>query len=425
MILTGLVIVHIVILLNLKFTAWPEIFSFSYLFNNGFDLYKDMVHPYTPLLTLLLSFLYKLFGYNVWVVKLFTYLLVLINDLLIFKITIKLTNKSKWGIFAVIFYVLTQSFLDGNQLWFDFAISTPILFCIWLILNKKYFWTGVVLAVAFLVKQNSLLFLPLLLIFANNIKNSIKLLFGAMLPVIPFAIYLYLGSSFADFFNWTLIYPSQYWTNFPNYVQILPTSRQLLVLIILFMPSIYLFVTREFKNKLLIIGSLLVSLVLIYPRFSFFHFQTGIAFLSIIFGVVSSYIKKPILIYAYLLLLLFLIPKDWGKSTRFIDDNSLLVEKSEKVYLLGSHSLNYVFSNSLPPKPWIDNYGWYFDIPGIQQKLIDGWKIDPPVYIYWSIPQTGNWYDLGVYQPTEVVKYIRDNYQKIEEQNGVEIWKLK
>lgn len=425
MILTVLMLVHIVTLFNLKFTAWPEIFSFPYLFNNGFDLYKDMVHPYTPLLTLLLSFLYKLFGYNVWVVKSITCLLVLINDLLIFRITIKLTNKSKWGIFAVIFYALTQPFLDGNQLWFDFAISTPILLGVFLILNKKYFLTGIALAVAFLIKQNSALFFAPALIYAFKDKKIFRLLVGALLTVTPFAIYLYQGSSIIDFFNWTLIYPSEYWTSFPNYVQMLPTNRQFLILIILFIPSLYLLVTKEFKNKLLLFGALLISVILIYPRFSFFHFQTGIAFLAIIFGVVNSYIKKPILIYAYLILLLFLTPKDWGKNVRFVDDNSLLIEKSEKVYLLGSHSLNYVISNSLPPKPWIDNYGWYFEIPGIQQKMIDGWKVDPPKFVYLSKPEQGNWYDLGTYQPKRIVEYINMNYLKVDNINTVEVWRLK
>lgn len=425
MILTVLLLTHIVLLLNLNFTAWPEIFSFPYLFNNGFDLYRDMVHPYTPLLTLLLSFLYKLFGYNVGVIKLFTYCLILINDLLIFKITTKLTNKSKWGILAVMFYVLTQSFLDGNQLWFDFAITTPTLLGIFLILNKKYFLTGIALAVAFLIKQNSGLFFAPAVIYAFKDKKLLKLLAGALLTVTPFAIYLYLDSSIADFFSWTLIYPSKYWTSFPNYVQMLPTNRQLLVLIILFVPSLYLFVTSEFKNRFLLFGSLLISLILIYPRFSFFHFQTGIAFLAIVFGVVSSCIKKPVFLYAYLILLLLSMPKDWGRNTRFIDDNKLLVEKSEKVYLLGPHSLNYVFSNSLPPKPWIDNYGWYFEIPGIQQKMIDGWKIDPPKFVYISKPEQGNWYDLGTYQPKEVVKYINMNYLKVDDINSVEIWRLK
>ena len=72
MILTVLALVHIVILFNLRFTSWPEMFSFPYLLNNGFNLYKDMIHAYTPLLTIFLANLFRLFGYNVWIVEIFT-----------------------------------------------------------------------------------------------------------------------------------------------------------------------------------------------------------------------------------------------------------------------------------------------------------------------------------------------------------------
>jgi hypothetical protein len=415
--------IHIVLLLNLRFTAWPEMFSFPYLYNNGFNLYKDMVHPYTPLLTTLLAYLYKIFGYNIWVVKFLTYFLILINDLLIFKIVSKITKNSKYGLYAILFYLLTQPFLDGNQLWFDFAMSTPILVGSLLILNKKYFLSGVAFAIAFLTKQNSALFLIFGLLLSLKHKNYFKILLGSLLPIIPFSIYLFQKNTIVDFFNWVLIYPSKYWTNFPNYVQMIPNNRQLFILLILFVPTIYLLLKSKLRNNLLLYGSLIISLILIYPRFSFFHFQVGLAFLAIIFGVVSSTVKKHF-IYLYLFALFLILPKDWGRSTRFIDDNKLQINQSEKIYLLGSHSLNYVTSGTLPPKPWIDNYGWYFEMPNMQQKMIDGWKIDPPQYIYWSIPQNGNWYDLGTYQPKEVVKYIMDNYKKIGQQESVEIWKL-
>lgn len=424
MILAVLMVVHIVILLNLKFTAWPEIFSFPYLFNNGFNLYRDMVHPYTPLLTIFLANFYKLLGYNVWVIKIITYVLILLNDLLIFKITSKITNNTKWGIFAVIAYILTQPFLEGNQLWFDFAISTPILLGLWLTVNKKYFWSGVAFTIAFLIKQNSALFLIFGLLLSFKNKNYRKILLGSFLPIIPFSIYLYQKNSIVEFFNWVLIYPSKYWTNFPNYVQIIPTNKQIFILLILFLPTIYLIYKIKFKNNLLLFGSLLISVVLIYPRFSFFHFQTGIAILAIMFGVVSSVAKKQF-IYLYLFGLFLILPKDWGHSTRFIDNNNLSIIKNEKVYLLGPHSLNYVTSNSLPSKPWIDNYGWYFEMPDMQQMVIESWKVDSPQYVYWSEPQNGNWYDLGTYQPVKIVEYIKQNYQKIDQHDDVDIWKRK
>ena len=241
--------IHIVLLLNLRFTAWPEMFSFPYLYNNGFNLYKDMIHPYTPLLTTLLAYLYKIFGYNIWVVKFLTYFLILINDLLIFKIVSKITKNSKYGLYAVLFYLLTQPFLDGNQLWFDFAMSTPILVGSLLILNKKYFLSGVAFAIAFLTKQNSALFLIFGLLLSLKNKNYFKILLGSLLPIIPFSIYLIQKNSIAEFFNWVLIYPSKYWTNFPNYVQMIPNNRQLFILLILFVPTIYLLIKSKFRNK--------------------------------------------------------------------------------------------------------------------------------------------------------------------------------
>ncbi|EKD94484.1 MAG: hypothetical protein ACD_26C00034G0019 [uncultured bacterium] len=424
MILIVLIVVHILILLNLRFTAWPEMFSFPYFFNNGFSLYKDMIHPYTPLLTIFLANLYRLIGYNVWIIKLVTYTLIIINDILIFKITSKLTKSTKWGIFAVVAYLLTQPFLEGNQLWFDFAISSPILLGLWLVINKKYFWSGIVFAISFLIKQNSALFLILGLLLSFKNKNYPKILLGSFLTIIPFGIYLHQKNSIVDFFNWVLIYPSKYWTNFPDYVQMMPTNRQLLILLLLFLPTVYLVIKNKFKNNLLLFGSLIISLILIYPRFSFFHFQTGIAILAIIFGVATSIAKRQF-VYLYLFIVFLILPKDWSNLTRFIDDNNLSILKNEKVYLLGPHSLNYVVSNSLPPKPWIDNYGWYFEMPGMQQRVLESWKNNPPNYVYRSLPQSGNWYDLGVYQPKEVVKYIEDNYQKVDQQNDVEVWKLK
>jgi len=62
--LIGLFTLHLFILIHLQFTSWPEMFSYPYLLNNGFNLYKDIALPYQPLLMLILSVVYKIFGYN-------------------------------------------------------------------------------------------------------------------------------------------------------------------------------------------------------------------------------------------------------------------------------------------------------------------------------------------------------------------------
>ena len=85
--------IHLILLTNLRFTPWPEMLSFPYLFNNGFTLYKDFVIAYPPFLVVLLSLVYKIFGYKVLVLKVFTWLLIILSDLIIYKIVNKVTKK--------------------------------------------------------------------------------------------------------------------------------------------------------------------------------------------------------------------------------------------------------------------------------------------------------------------------------------------
>ena len=131
--------IHFFLLFNLKFTAWPEMLSYPYLRNNGYLLYKDMIHPYPPVLTMALSIVFKLFGYKLIILKVFTWLVILANDILIFLIARKLTKKDVFALLSLGLYVLIQPFLEGNQLWFDLAITPFILassFLFYRFLNK-------------------------------------------------------------------------------------------------------------------------------------------------------------------------------------------------------------------------------------------------------------------------------------------------
>jgi hypothetical protein len=95
-------------------------------------------------------------------------------------------------------------------------------------------------------------------------------------------------------------------------------------------------------------------------------------------------------------------------------------KKEDKIFLLGLPSSLYTLSDRLPAKPWIDNFGWYFEIPGVQEEMLARWKNNMPKSIFWQTPQEGNWYDLGVYQPKLVTEFITKNYNK----DG-EVWRLK
>lgn len=444
---------HLFLLVNLRFTAWPEMLAYPYLRNNGFLLYKDMIHPYPPVLTMALSIAYKWFGYKLWVMKVATWSMILVNDVLIYLIIKKLTKSIKWSMIGVLFYVFLQPFLEGNMLWFDLAIVPPILLgTLFLLQNsskKKLFFAGLFFAVAALIKQTAgvfLIFSTLYLVYKRvKLKNLAYFLLGPIILVVPLAIRLLTERAFIDFLNWTIVYPTTFWSKFPGYVQMNLSPKQLSITLLLFVPFLFLiFRARKIilrdKKLVLLLAFLIGGIISIYPRFSFFHFQITLAFLAILFGYLIKQIKtSPMLIVVYFLLLIFAvcspaITLDWQKEARFYGSDDLemariITEKTkedEKVFLFGLYSGLYPMANRLPPKRWIDNFGWYLEVPGIQEEIILRWERNPPVYVFWLNPEPGNWFDPGTYQPKKIAKWIEENYTKETEiRPEVWIWKKK
>jgi len=419
--------IHLFLLINLKFTVWPEMLSYPYLRNNGYLLYKDMIHPYPPVLAMALSIVYKLFGYKLIALKVFTWLIILANDILIFLISKKLTKSFKFSVLSLAFYVTIQPFLEGNQLWFDLAIVPTVLFSTYYLLQKKYFWSGLFLGAAILTKQTAGLYLIFGMAYiACKEKNFKKVLEFVIGPIILFAILivrLITEGAILGFFNWTLIYPLTLFSKFQGYVQMALSGHQWLILVLLVIPVIPVLFIRKFS---LITFYLLLSFIMIYPRFSFFHFQLGLAFIAIFYGVFFSRVRFFYMLHATYYILLFILiclpvlKTDWQKEARFWGKEEIKAaeiitnntQPDDLVYLLGPQSGLYVFSGRLPPKPWTDNYIWYLEIPGIQEGIIKRWKGNKPEIVFTNNIQAGNWFDLGTYRPQKIVDWIRN--EKIE-----------
>lgn len=414
-------------------------FSYAYLRNNGYLLYKDMVHPYPPVLTLGLGILYKLFGYKLIVLKIVTWIIILINDILIFLIVKKLTNKNVFALLSLIFYLITQPFLDGNQLWFDLAIVPPILLATYCLLQKRYFWSGLFFGTAALTKQTSALFIivsSLFIILKNkNFKNLFYFLAGPLILFLILLVRLMTEEAVSGFFNWTTIYPFTYWSKIPGYIEMALTNRQWFVVVLLSLPVFFLLFR---KNYILYSVFYILTLVTVYPRFSFFHLQLAIAFSAVLFGIFLKNFRVSFLVPSAYCLVVFvfisipILKTNWQKETRFLGENDLRLasvikkETGNSVYLLGPHSALYVLSGELPPKPWADNFGWYFEIPEVQEETIRRWEQNPPEAVVWQEPLKGNQFDLGVYQPQKIVEWIGANYNKEKEiQSGIWLWRKK
>lgn len=444
---------HLFLLANLQFTAWPEMLSYPYLVNHGYALNLDFIHPYPPALTFMLAASYLLFGYGLAVLKTHTWLTILATDILVFVLARKIAQSTEAGLTATFWYVLTQSFLEGNMLWFDLAIVPWVLGGTVVLLNlskKKYLpkhliVAGVAFGVASLIKQTAGLFIVFtaawVLVTRKSAKQAVIFLSAPSLLWIVYLVKLVNERALVANMNWLFVYPFTFWSKFPGYVQMGVTGTALLVLtILLVIPVFAQFVTRQ-KSKqvdtsllwLMLIG----SLISVYPRFSFFHLQLAIALVAVFASLLVSKRYVPLwTVFALVFGLRVVQPVsalEWGKSARFYSPSDLelaqninkKVGETKVIQLVGLGSQQYVFTNTLPPKPWSDNFGWYLEAPGVQDWVLLGWEQDKPKFVITTQPANGNWYDLAVYRPTKIAGWIKDNYT-LEDviEPGVSVLKL-
>lgn len=447
--------IHLFFLSNLRFTAWPEMLSYPYLRNNGFLLYKDMIHPYPPLLTMGLSYVYGIFGYGLWVLQSVAWVTILVSALLIFLIIREVTRNDKVALASLTVYVFLQPFLEGNMLWFDIGIIPPILLGTLFALRRKIFLAGLSLSVALLIKQTAGIFLILFFLFILlkriKVRELAQFVAAPLILLLPLLVRLVQEGALQDFVRWTLVYPLTEWGRYPGYVQMSLTSREWAILLILFLPIIAAIAKNIVRrkdlldNRLQLLGLFLLgALFTVYPRFSFFHFQPALAFLAIWYAVFLGNTKKlAIKFYAFCFVLFVLalrlihlptIEREWNKEARFYGSPDLDVAQTinatvapgEQVFLVGLHSGLYAMASRLPPKRWTDNFGWYLEIPSVQEEIVHRWDENPPKVIFWQEPEPGQWYELGTYQPQKIVEWIEKNYTKKEEvKPRIWLWLLK
>lgn len=439
---------HLFVLTHLRFTAWPEMFSYPYLLNNGFKPYLDIALPYEPLLPLILAAIYKIFGTNLLVLQTFTWVLILASDFLIFLISVKIIGKKLLSLLPLTVYVFIQPVADGNMLWFDLATVPFILLAfvsfIYFQNVKKFLLVGIFLGMAFFIKQQigvAIALLGFYLIIMRYLKGLVYYAFGFLIPTLFISVYILSNDLVADYFFWTVITPLKWYPSFPGYVH-MPTFREAILIGLMFGSVVTASLYRiKQKNTQFIVAIILFlgTFLTAFPRFELFRMQPAIALGAVLIAILLPERKKiqilfliPILL-GYLMLLKsnliningsprFYSPEDF-RLANFIGSKA----EGQVVYLLGINSLQYVLTDTVPPKPWIDNYVWYMEIPNVQEKALEGLKQASPKIIFRTPPLLGNWFDLGVYQPQKIVDYIYMHYNKSTDMldQGVEVWTRK
>lgn len=433
-ILVVFLLFHLFLLIRLQFTAWPEMTLWPYLITKGWLPYKDIAIAHTPLLLVDLTILYKLFGVGLWQLKIYTWLLILLTDVLLFWVVREIWNR-KTAILSLVFFIPFQLFYEGNGLWFDLALVPIVLIIYYLLKKKDYLWAGIFWALAFLTKQTAFWFLaPIGLTFFQRafllkpqklIKVFKKFALGVLGTFLISVLIMWALGFLKDFYYWTfefgigILPKAQGQTN-------LPTLRQFAISFFPFSILAFLPFVQKRKESLFLSTWAIAGVLGTFPRWELFHFQPAIPFLAIAGGLVFSQIKKlkpviKILLVGYIVLSVLLVSKfyarEWGRETRFFEPDVKQIatyieentQPNDKIYVLNAWDSVYAWSNTLPAViPWVPHLSWYMELPGIQEEIVSSLDIVRPKLI-----MQGEYSEIGLgsYKPELIDEFINNNYE--------------
>lgn len=436
-------LVHVLLLTNTKFTLWPEMMVYPYLLNNGFLLYRDIINPYPPTLIYALSQLTKFFGYNPKALQVFTWLAVIIVDLSIYIVAKKLTKNNQKALLTTYVFVILSIPFGINGLWFD-LIQTPfIIFSFYFFYDfnhmgnkKSLFFSILILTIAIFIKQH-LVSIGLFYIVASAAKYKEKIVaFTKFIPVllIPFflififqVIFFSAKGTVEEYLFWVFAFPFFKASQMPGYI-LLPTVKQLVIVASLGAFFASILISKSSRNQLLPLAFGMFLLVLAFPRFDYFHLIPALSILVLLTPQVrENFLKAKLPI--KLLFFLPLIPmiiftrhyliSNWNTEIRFFESRTVSVATflqitgiaSQPLYIQNGPDQLFPLAQALPPKPWADEFPWYLEIGSVQERIVTSLKEHNPQFIITKPYDQGETYELGVYRPQKIADFVDENYQ--------------
>ena len=437
-----LLLIHFVLLLSTVFTLWPEMVVYPYLFNNSFKLYQDLIIPYPPYLVMALGMFTKLFGYNQINFKLLTIFVVILIDLIIFRLSGKIFKNKKIAVINTAFFAILSIPFGVNGLWFDLFQTPFILLAVYFLLfsrhKKNILISSIFLSCAILIKQQALWLIPLFFVLSLkkpfNSNKNLKVVKDFVAPLlISVAITILLVVTISDFDNfitWAVILPFFKSSSMPGYV-LLPSLRQLITAASLFLFFTPFLINISPKQRVMVYVAF-YALVFAYPRFDYFHLIPSLAVLSLVAGKVLTSIKLKPLSLAPIVLLIPLLAyqvryyqNNLKPQTRFFENG--VIEVSQKLKEISSPQDRFYIQNGpdqvlalsgrLPIKPWADEFPWYLESNDLQEKIVEKLNDQQPKYVIVK-PYSGDQeFALGSYRPKQIADYLDQNYHFVQSLN--------
>lgn len=438
-----LITLHLLLLINIKFTAWPEMLAWPYLMIKGWLPYRDIAIAHNPLLLVDLAIFNRIFDVGLLQLKIYTWIWILLTDTVLFFVVKKLWNF-KYALNALAFYIPMQIIYDGNALWFDLALAPLALLIYYSLKKRDYLWAGIFFGLAFFIKQTSFWFaFPIALYFFKDLKKRelegiLSLTKGFLVVAVIVMAALAILGILPDYYEWAVKFGVLYLPHAAGQVAF-PTVKQFLVAVFPFSIFFPLFFQEKGKHRDLIVWALFSGLG-VYPRFELFHFQPALPFLAIIASIVGIAIfqkKEKLLkigLLGYLIICLLIIGKyfyrNWGKETRFYGQNEMnvaafvksAVEPGDKIYVLNYWDSVYAMTNTLPAtRPLVPFLPWYLKYDDLENGILSNILTDfPKLIVKGDYTENG----LGSYRIDELDEILDRYYTLSYGVSGVQVYQI-
>ena len=369
---------HLLILILTSFTAWPEMLAWPYLIMKGWLPYKDIAIAHTPFLLFDLLLVYKVFGAGPMQIQIYSWIITLLTDLVIYFVVSRLHNK-KVALWTLLLFVPLNIFYEGNGLWFDHLLGPLVLLSYYFIKKEKFLTAGLMWGLAFMTKQTAVWFLPgvVYLFWGKDLLFKLKeYACGFLIPItITFVVFQLLGI-LPNFLYWAFQFGVYTLPRAMGQIDY-PSIRQIIVSLAPIAIMIPVLIAEKRKYIALILLGVL-GIMGANPRWELFHFQPGLPFIAIIGGLVLSgeiklkgYLRGFFLLFAIGIIVLSFrsIRTSFMKEDRFLESAVIstankineATKPGDKIFVLNSWDSLYALSDRMPSvRPLIPQLEWYY-----------------------------------------------------------------
>lgn len=428
-VVTGAIVIHFILLLNIKFTAWPEMLAWPYLITKGWLPYRDIAIAHTPILLFLLALFDKIVGIGVWQIKIFSWFLILVTDLVVYFVVKKLTNV-KTAALALLAYIPMQLFFDGNGIWFDYLVTPLALLSFYFIRKKRWLLAGVFWGLSFFTKQTAFWFLPgiIFLFWGKNFWYKVKeFAIGALIVTAAIFISFGLLGILPKFLYWAFEFGIGILPRSPGQLSF-PSVRVALASLFPF-SVLLLAILKDWKRYLPLVLWAVLGIMGVYPRWELFHFQPGLPYLALTLALLTVGVKKSGkmiigVLTLYLICLFVLVGRSlvrsWHQPDRFAEPSVIKTAQrvlaetkpGDKIFVLNSWDSLYALSDRLPAvKPLVPELPWYLNLPQTESSLVNDLVANPPkLVVMQPYTETG----LSSFKPKKLTDYILKYYKPAE-----------